>query len=226
MSREELKRKSIALRQKGMSYSMIQEKLGVKVPKSTFAYWFRDVQIPTLYIESLKRDNLKHLIKARKLSRDLRMLNRQNYLQGFFKRNLPLKDHLANPDIAKIVLTILYLGEGSKNPKRGGVVFGNSDPAIIKLFLTLMRRCYEIDEAKFRCTVQCRSDQNLEELNRFWARTTGIPLHQFYTPRIDSRSQGKKTEKRGYKGVCRLDYFSAEILIDLLSGIKVLTRGL
>ena len=38
--------------------------------------------------------------------------------------------------------------------------------------------------------------------------------------------RAKKRREKTIKGVCRIDYFSAEVLIDLLSSIKVLTRGL
>ena len=33
--------------------------------------------------------------------------------------------------------------------------------------------------------------------------------------KIDVRTLGKPTKKQDYKGVCRVDYFSAEIFIEL-----------
>ncbi len=221
-----LRQRAITLRAKGLSYSLIQNKLGVKIPKSTFSYWCRNVQLPASYWERLEAGNIKHLALARLLSRKMQAKKRKAYLDTFFEKNLPLGTYLQNEDVAKIILTILYLGEGSKTLGRGSVVFGNSDPATIKLFLKLLRGCYSVDESKFRCTVQYRADQDTKALNTFWSKTTLIPLKQFYAPRIDARSRGKKTTKKDYKGVCRVDYFKAEVLIDLLSSIKVLTQGL
>lgn len=226
MDRQKLRRRSVELRQAGMSYPDIQHELGVKVPKSTLAYWVRDVSTPDSYQEILKEKNRSHLAKARRLSHDLRKAMRKEYLGGILRANASLEKYLNDPGTAKLILVTLYLGEGSKNPKRGGLVFGNSDPSIIRLFLRTLRSSYVLDESKFRCTVQCRADQDTDSLNDYWSQLTKIPLRQFYAPRVDRRSLGKKTFKKEYRGVCRIDYFSAKILIDLLSGIKVLTRGL
>ena len=132
---------------------------------------------------------------------------------------------LKNKDIAKVVLSILYLCEGSKSLERGSVMFGNSDPFIINLFLYLLRRCYNIYERKFRCTLQGRADQDVKKLEKFWSKITNIPLSQFYKARIDSRTIGKKSKNLNYKGVCRIDYFSAEIAIELMQISKIIHKG-
>jgi hypothetical protein len=121
---------------------------------------------------------------------------------------------------------MLYLGEGSKDSKRGSLMFGNSDPFIVSLFLRLLRCCYNINEGKFRCTLQCRADQNIKKLERFWFRITGIPLSQFYRARVDPRTIGKKSNKLDYKGVCRIDYFSAELFIELKQIAEIVNKGI
>jgi hypothetical protein len=125
----------------------------------------------------------------------------------------------------KVVLTALYLGEGSKT-RKGSLAFGNSDPYIISLFLNLLRKCYKIDEKKFRCTIQCRADQNIKNLEEFWTSVTKIPLVQFYKARIDPRTIGKPSKKLDYKGVCRIDCFSGEIYLELMQIPKIIYKGL
>jgi len=83
------------------------------------------------------------------------------------------------------------------------------------VFVDLMRKCYKIDESKFRCTVQCRADQNIKELEFFWSKTTDIPLKQFYKARVDKRTIGQISRKKDYKGVCRIDYFSSALDLEL-----------
>ena len=107
------------------------------------------------------------------------------------------------------------MGEVAKT-KRGSLMFGNSDPRVIALFLRLLRQCYNINEDKFRCTLQCRADQNIETLERFWSKITNVPLKQFYKARVDSRTIGKKSRKMDYKGVCRIDYFSADLFNEII----------
>ena len=193
-----LRQKAIMLRKKGLSYSLIQEKLKVKIPKSTFSYWCRNVTLRAQYWENIKKNNLRHLSLARALSKQLQRAKREDYLRSVIKKNLPLRAYLNDQNVAKLALAVLYLGEGSKSIKRAGVVFGNSDPAVISLFLKLFRYCYQVDESKFRCTVQCRADQSIPELNDFWSKITAIPLAQFYGARVDTRSKGKKTKRKNY----------------------------
>jgi len=79
-----------------------------------------------------------------------------------------------------------------------------------------MRKCYTIDEKKFRCTVLCRADQDTKALEKFWLKITKIPSSQFYKTRMDPRTAGKPSRKLDYKGVCVIDYFSADIFLDLM----------
>jgi len=117
-------------------------------------------------------------------------------------------------NIQKIALVMLYLAEGSKTDRRS-VMFGNSSPGVIRLFLNLLRAAFPVDEKKFRVTVQCRADQNVPSLERFWSDLTRIPRRQFYRAQIDRRSINKPTRKVEYKGVCRIDYFSSAIDFEL-----------
>ncbi len=162
-----------------------------------------------------------HLSKARKTVAINRKLKRQRFFRTLRKENAHLAALFNGVDVAKLVLLILYAAEGTKNAARSTLVFGNSDPSIIRLFLKLLRVSYKISEDKFRCTVQCRADQDSSFLEIFWSKVTGIPLNQFYRTRIDKRSIGKKTINNRYKGVCRVDYLSAPVYWDLIQGIKV-----
>src|SRR3989344_1469742 len=103
-----------------------------------------------------------------------------------------------------------------KNLDRGSLRFGNSDSFIIGLFLNLMRKYYKVDEKKFRCTILCRADQNVVDLEKFWQEITKIPKSQFYKARIDARTIGKPSQKINYRGVCAIDYFSADTFLDLM----------
>ena len=166
---------------------------------------------------------LVHLVGARVLSVKAKRERIQEYRGGLERVYGPLHGLLDSPDIAKIVLGVLYLSEGSKT-LRGSVTFGNSDPKIISLFLRLFRSSYSLDESKFRCTVQLRADQNIKFLENYWSKITSIPRSQFYKSRVDPRSIGKLTLKKEYKGVCKIDYFSAKLFYELMSIGKVLTQ--
>jgi hypothetical protein len=65
--------------------------------------------------------------------------------------------------------------------------------------------------------VQCRADQNIEELEKFWLDITKIPKKQFYKAQIDPRTVGKPTLNKNYKGVLKVDYFDTRIQLELES---------
>ncbi|MDP3985662.1 MAG: hypothetical protein Q8P82_02760 [bacterium] len=140
---------------------------------------------------------------------------REQYLTMVEHRVQHLPKLLDDKNIAKIALAMLYLGEGTKRSS-GKITFGNSDASIIKLFLKLLRRCYNIDEKKFRCTLQCRADQEVPTLEDFWSETTGIPRSQFYTAQIDPRTVNRPSKRVEYKGVCRIDYLSADLFVEIM----------
>lgn len=219
-----LKGSVIKLRERGKTYSEIQRILRTKIAKSTLSYWCQNIPLPMGYQRKVKEYNKFNLNKARKIAFTANREKREKYLKSVIRRNAHLRGILENRDIAKVALTMLYLGEGSKT-QRGSLMFGSSDPFIISLFLHLLRYCYNIDESKFRCTLQCRADQNIKKLEKFWSKITNIVPAQFYKARIDSRTIGKPSRKQDYKGVCRIDYFSADVFTELLQIPKIIYNG-
>lgn len=210
----QFKNRAIALRHEGKTYGDIRTILGVKIPKSTLSTWLSQTSLTDIEKKKMETRRRIKIHDGRMKALAVMRLQKAKKLQEMQNRYVHLKKLLEDGDIAKISLALLYWCEGTKD-NRGSCCFSNSDGNIIRLFLELMRRCYEIDETKFRGTVQCRADQNAKELTLYWSDITGISLKQFYSPQIDRRTAGKPTQKLDYKGVCRIDYFSAAIYNDL-----------
>lgn len=215
------KTKAIILRKTGKTYGEIKKIIGKPIPKSTLSHWFRNIVLPKKYWEQTDKKIIKNIEKARTKALTVNRLKREKYIREVKNRVKNLSAKLKEKDVAKIALAMLFLGEGSKTNK-GSLMFGNSDPLIIRLFLNLLRRCYNIDENKFRCTLQCRADQNIKKLERFWSQITKIPSSHFYKARIDPRTIGRPSKNLDYKGVCRIDYFSADIFNELTAIGKLL----
>lgn len=219
----DFRNKAVMLRKQGKTYSEIRA-LIPKISKSTLSYWLSGLELSDKQKEKLSRNIDRKLIRARSQSVLVQKNKREKYFRNIENENLGFVSLLNNnKETAKLVLAALYLGEGTKS-MRGSLRLGNSDPGIIKLFLKLLRSCYTIDEAKFRGTVLCRADQDIKILDKFWARTTGINKKQFYKARIDPRTIGKPSRRLEYKGVCVIDYFSANIFHDLLTLGKMMTE--
>jgi hypothetical protein len=219
---EEIIKQAQTLREQGRTFAEIQSVLGITIPKGTLSYWCKDIKLSKdqkQRISALVSENIQtQRLKALAVNRE----RRATYLDSIKSVNTYLPDLLLNTDIAKITLAALYLAEGSKTTK-GALAFGNSDPGIIKLFLNLLRLVYNTDPKKYRCTVQCRADQNIPKLEQFWKEVTRIPEEQFYKAKVDPRTIGKPSKKPEYKGVCRIDYFDANVYNELRIIGKLLT---
>lgn len=216
-----LKEKIINLRKSGKTYTEICKITGVNISKGTLSDWCGNILLSPKQQKRVQDLIKKNVQKGRAVALVVNKFKREKYIQSVRDRVKHLSDKMKNKDTAKIALAMLYLGEGSKVNK-GSLMFGNSNPLTISLFLNLLRYCYDIDENKFRCTLQCRADQNIKKLEGFWSETTNIPLSQFYKARIDPRTIGKPSKNLDYKGVCRIDYFSGDIFMELKQIVNII----
>lgn len=113
-------------------------------------------------------------------------------------RALSLVD-MKSDAVAELSLALLYLGEGMK--KTVSTAMGNSDPLILRFFVSMLERLYNVPRSDMRCEIHIRADQNARQIIKYWSSTLTIPRSNFSKPSIDDRTRGKPTYL-GYKGVC------------------------
>ncbi len=211
-----LKEKVRNLRSQGCTYEEIRQAVGKKIPKSTLSGWCNGVNLPDSYQQKIAGLNLSNLSKALKVAVVANKLKREKFFNELQQVNTSVAKKISNIDMAKIALAMLCLGEASKyRPKSNSFSLGSSDPRIVVLFLGLLKRCFDFNLEKVRCTVQCRADQDSDVLQNYWLKVTGVPRRLFYKPLIDSRTKGKPTRKINYKGVLRVDYFDTKVQLEL-----------
>ncbi len=212
------------LRARGYSFLEIAQQPDVQVPRSTVVSWCAGVAMTEPGLSRHRRVVAERLLVAQKNSAASKKSERLSRVSAAESRAIssgPFMDTLASK---KAILGALYLAEGTKG-HRGGPTFGNSDPEIIRLYLRLLRECFVLDEGKFRCTLQARAGQDIDSLEEFWLRETGIPRAQLYKARIDARGGGQLVRKPDYKGVCRIDYFDANLLYEISAIGRILVQG-
>ena len=218
----EKKKQAQSLRRNGYTYGEILFRLKGEVSKSTISLWCRGVVVEDRRIVARAKRVATKQTAARQAAINSNKVRRTKYLEQIDLRNVLVSKYKEERTTQKLLLATLYWCEGSKHGS--ALCFGNSSPEMITVFLRLLRHCYPVDETKFRCTLQLRADQNTSQLEKFWSKITQIPATQFYETRVDARTVGKESRKKDYKGVCRINYFSAEIYHDLQSVIKLLGR--
>lgn len=217
-------RKAKRLRSQGYTYSEIRQKIGKQIPKSTLSYWCHSVRLPGLYREKINRINKASLSRALKIAHIVNQTRRREYLDNLRSKNLNLLQKV-DKDVLKLILAIFYLAEGAKYPSSRFLRFGSSDPETIKFFLRSFKIVFNTDPSKFRVDIFCRADQDIEKLQEYWIKITGIDRKFFYKPRVNKRTIGKKTRKRNYRGVCAINYFDTSLQLELqLLGEEIVKR--
>jgi hypothetical protein len=151
---------------------------------------------------------------------------RERLLYALAANTVHLTEKLKDKDVLKLLLSMLYLGEGSKWKSHHGLVLGSSDPDIIRLYICLLDRCYGISVEKLRCRVSYRADQDIHALQRYWSQVTCIPLSGFYKTIPDPRTIGKPTKNIDYKGVAVISCAGTHIQLELEMIPKTILKGL
>lgn len=207
------KEKIRSLRSEGYTYSEIQTKVGMKIPKGTLNYICKGI-----VLTPLQRDRIFELMKPilAESRRKAVLANRRIFeakIKGYRKANSELKEFMQDRRAKMVALAILYLGEGSKWQGSRTPKLVSADPMIIRLYIDLLRECYGVSVTRMYARVQHRADQNSEELVKYWSSITGI--EKFYPCYVDKRTIGKPTKKTNYKGVCSVGCAGSYIQLEL-----------
>lgn len=221
-----IKKRVLVLRSQGKTYSEIMRVLGIKMPKSTLSNWCSNVTLPEWYHDKINQLNAQNFSKVRKIAMTANKLKQKVLLDELAETNRYLKDKLGSNDVLKMLLAVLYLGEGSKWRSHRGLMLGSSDPNIIRLYIRLLQLCYGITPEKLSCRVSYRADQDIRLLEKYWAHVTSISLKNFYKTIPDPRTVGRPTKQKDYKGVAVISCAGTRIQLELEMIPKIILEGL
>ncbi|MBU4284746.1 hypothetical protein KKF60_01955 [Patescibacteria group bacterium] len=214
------------LRSRGKTYSEILKKIGCIIPKSTLSDWCNNVKLPKWYLVKINNLNNRNLGNAQKMAWASNKLKRERFLNELLSKNKYLVQKLKDKDVQKLILSVLHAAEGSKWKSHRGLLLGNSDPDIIKLYICLLGSCYNIRPEKLKCRISYRADQDINFLQRYWSRVTCIPIKNFYKTKPDPRTIGKPTKNKNYKGVCVVSCSGTHIQLELEAIPKLILKGI
>jgi hypothetical protein len=145
----------------------IADELGVS--KSSVSIWVRDVDFTPRPRNRGHPTGPKHPMRLKKEAEIARCAVEAAEVVG----------QVSDRDLLMYALA-LYAGEGTKG--QGGLVFANSDPRLITVFLRWLRAHFEIPESKFRLRMYLHEDLDLDAAQQYWQGVTGIPVAQFDKP--------------------------------------------
>lgn len=194
----------------GKTYPEIREKF--LIPKSTLSVWFKNA--------GKKPDRtrqLEHLKRIRPIA--AATIHRKKEARVALATGIAEKElqrvPLRNKSVQKALLAMLYWAEGAKSDMTG-LRFVNTDPVLAKLYISLLRSTYSLDESRLRIRLHVHYYHRHREAIAFWSELLDVPSSQFGKIYVKKRSVLKRFRKN-FQGICFINYFDGAIRRELLS---------
>ena len=217
MKYHKYKKQAIQLRQQGFSLGEISKKLSIS--KSTASTWLKDIKLNTFAQDKIDKKIKQARNKGlEKLKNKRLIINKQ--IEKEAERTLT--KFKTNQNTNKILCVLLYWCEGGKTDS--SLHFINSDPDLIKYFLKLFRKSFNIDENKFRISLHLHDYHNEKKQKNFWSKITNIPINQFF--KIHKKEHSGKNKRKNYPGCISLRYYDSRVLKEIKFIIKYLIKNM
>lgn len=211
------KAQAIALRQKGYTYNEILKQ--IPVAKSSLSLWLKDLPLTS---------QEKHYLNSKRASKmsagriRAAAANHQNLVNRRAIQAPQFKDKFSrykNETLFQLGIG-LYWAEGAKSS--GGVIFTNSDPAMINVMLDWFETYFELSRNSFRYRLYVHRPYIHENCEQKWANLLNVPLSQFTPTSIKPTSKGVK-KRMNYIGCMRVEVPKST---NLLFAIQIFTEQL
>ena len=191
-----LREQAFSLRRKGYSYNIISERTGLS--KGTLSDWLSGLAYtPNAEV----RGRIGRARAALLVAQQKRKTDSSELAKAMARKDI---DKISKRDLLMLGLGV-YIGEGSKT---GGITrVVNSNPSVIRLTLRWFKEIFGLGVKNFRVRIHLYPDNDIQETLAHWSKELSIPLKQFQTSQIDTRT-GKKAFKRG-----KLPYGTAHVTV-------------
>lgn len=187
-----------------MSYSEILNR--VPVAKSTLSLWLRSVGLSQRQRQRLTRKKLK----AARYGAQIRKERRIAITRALREQSVAEIEKVTGRELWLMGL-MLYWAEGSKEKDYNvsqGMIFSNSDPSMIKLWIKWSRECLKVslDRIAFEIYIHDSYQNRISSVKKYWSTVTGFPLSKFGKIYLKRDNPGTKRKNRGpaYQGLLRV----------------------
>jgi transposase-like protein len=201
----EQKAQAIDLRKQGYSYNEICQELSIA--KSTCSVWLRGIKLNKKAIYRLVDRQDEGRAKAAMTLRQYRE-ERDNYIRQ--KVQGSLKNFNFTSQVGQLLCAALYWGEGAKQGT--ALNFTNSDPKMVRVYMTLLRSFFRLDNNKFRALLHLHQYHHVREQRKFWAEITEIPVRKIS---IYRKPNSGKNIRAGYPGCISIRYYDVRLVKEM-----------
>lgn len=119
----------------------------------------------------------------------------------------------------------LYLGEGAKS--ESSLVFTNSDPGVVKLWVQFLEEICDVPPNKLKARISYYEDLNYPNLLGFWSQALKIPIGNFIRP---SEKQGRVAKgiyegRRSLYGTIQVSFHDSRLMALMTKWMQDLIEG-
>ncbi len=190
-------------RKRGLSLGWIS--LHTKIPKATINLWTKEIFLTKEQSDNLREKANRALQQGRIKAQKVNTQQRINKEKQLFAQGESLTSKLTRNELF-VVGVALYWGEGFKNKYEHRLGFCNTDPQMIKFYISWLEKVLHVkkEDLVARLTLNMSYQEKGKEIECYWSNITKIPLTQFTKP-FYQHSQWKKQFKIDeYHGVLRI----------------------
>ncbi|MCL4253120.1 MAG: helix-turn-helix domain-containing protein [Anaerolineae bacterium] len=209
--KRETREQARQLRAQGISIIQIAKQLGVS--RGSVSAWVRDVP--------LTDEQMHQLAKNKGMSNGQRIGSSVNRDKALAQRKIWQDVGRAKAregrDLHKTGC-LLYWAEGAKG--RNQVIFVNSDPEMMKLFIRFLREELNVAEKDFIVIIHCHSHEpdDWERITNYWLGILGLTQQNMRNLNVKKGSDTRKN--RLDNGICTLRVYSTELAMHIYGAIQ------
>jgi len=189
------------------------------VSRSSVSLWVRDIALSDEQHAALQaRNGLHERQRLANAAMSAKARIRRVAAQDDGRRRAKQADKLY------VIGCMLYWAEGSRN--RNKLVFTNSDPEMLRVFVNFLRCAFGVPDGRIRLTCNLFADhaERQRQIEDFWLEVAGLPRGSLCKSTVNHYSpytKKKRTNKLPY-GTCRVVINSTELAQTIYGSIQEL----
>lgn len=190
---------AISLREQGKSYSEIVA--SVHVSQSTLSVWLKAVALTDKQVSSLADKKRAGQLKGGLARKSFRETKQKSIVNESIRdiKQLTIQD-------LWLAGIIAYWCEGTKQRETNisqAVVFTNSDPFLIRLFLKWLERCCGIEQQNLIFRLHIHESVKIYQALEYWSRELEVPIDNFSKTALKKHKilTNRKNKNENYHGL-------------------------
>lgn len=201
--KQSIKDKVRYLRREGFSLGQISQT--TKLPRTTIRTWIKDIVLSENQLKVLK-ERVQEALQGGRIKSQMIQKDKKDKKQKRLMKNGIQEIGGLSPRDFLIAGISLYWAEGFKNRHEHRLGFCNSDPSMIKFYISWLEKCLGISKDRIivRLTLNYSYESKIIDMQDFWVKTIGVPLNQFTKPFFQTSKWKKQYNTDNYHGVLRV----------------------